>query len=170
MSAFPESILELSKWTYFPSILGLKICPRCKHITRIQNFWRASKLTWCKNCERCRTINYKKEKQAAYQKTPRYLRYAAGLMRVRRKTPAGAAQNRKDNRTYAKRWPEKQHAHEAVARAIKSGRLVRQPCQECGAADAEAHHPDYSKPLEVSWLCGEHHREEHLTGQAPSSS
>ncbi len=43
--------------------------------------------------------------------------------------------------------------------AIQAGRLVRQPCQECGEVRSEAHHEDYSKPLEVIWLCKPHHRE-----------
>lgn len=59
---------------------------------------------------------------------------------------------------------ENRHKHEArwkVARAIKSGSLVRQPCEVCGYPKAEAHHPDYSKPLVVSWLCRTHHVEVH---------
>jgi excisionase family DNA binding protein len=54
---------------------------------------------------------------------------------------------------------QKTTARMAVARAIKDGTLVRQSCH-CGKA-GEAHHPDYSKPLEVEWLCKQHHRERH---------
>jgi len=40
---------------------------------------------------------------------------------------------------------------------IRRGLIVKLPCQECGGLDVEAHHPDYSKPLEVIWLCrGKH--------------
>ncbi len=54
-------------------------------------------------------------------------------------------------------------------KAIKRGRLVPQPCESCGAtgrmADGrnkvQAHHDDYNKPLEVRWLCQEHHHEWH---------
>lgn len=49
----------------------------------------------------------------------------------------------------------------AVAYAVKSGRLVKSPCRDCGSLDVQAHHKDYSKPLDVIWLCGPHHREEH---------
>lgn len=41
----------------------------------------------------------------------------------------------------------------------KRGKLVPQPCH-CGAK-AEKHHHDYSKPLEVEWLCRKHHLEIH---------
>lgn len=35
----------------------------------------------------------------------------------------------------------------------KRGKLVPQPCQKCGANKVEKHHPDYSQPLKVEWLC-----------------
>ena len=53
-------------------------------------------------------------------------------------------------------------AHSSVSRAIKSGVLVKQPCQMCGSKNfIHAHHDDYSKPLEVMWLCAEHHKARH---------
>jgi hypothetical protein len=30
---------------------------------------------------------------------------------------------------------------------------VPEPCERCGAPDAEKHHDDYSRPLAVRWLC-----------------
>lgn len=57
---------------------------------------------------------------------------------------------------YAER-PEIGRAHAAVRRSIKNGTLVKQPCAVCGSEDSESHHDDYSKPLEVIWLCGPHH-------------
>lgn len=48
----------------------------------------------------------------------------------------------------------------AVRNAVRDGRLIRKPCEVCGAA-AETHHPDYSKPLEVMWLCLAHYRKWH---------
>ncbi len=44
--------------------------------------------------------------------------------------------------------------------AITQGKLNRMPCEPCGGK-AEAHHDDYSKPLDVRWLCFKHHREWH---------
>lgn len=55
-------------------------------------------------------------------------------------------------------------AHGAVAYAIKTGRLERLPCEVCGHPVAEGHHDDYSKRLDVRWLCRMHHRWLHLYG------
>lgn len=56
--------------------------------------------------------------------------------------------------------PDAIRAHGIVARAIRRGELVRQPCEICGAA-AEAHHERYENPLTVTWLCRFHHRRHH---------
>jgi len=73
--------------------------------------------------------------------------------------------------------PEK--AHKIVNDAIGRGLLVRQPCEVCGATGkgasgrslVHAHHDDYTKPLEVRWLCQRHHSEYHQylrsAGRAP---
>ena len=45
---------------------------------------------------------------------------------------------------------------------IKRGKVQRGPCEVCGGK-AEAHHTDYSKPLDVRWLCRDHHPDEHPT-------
>jgi hypothetical protein len=55
------------------------------------------------------------------------------------------------------KYPEKWAARWAVAKAIRRGDLVRQPCEVCGNPDAQAHHEDYSQPLRVRWLCRLHH-------------
>lgn len=64
----------------------------------------------------------------------------------------------------AKRWGVanaiRKNAQIIAGNAIRDGKLKRMPCFVCGA-DADAHHPDYSAPLAVSWLCREHHAQLH---------
>ena len=48
-----------------------------------------------------------------------------------------------------------------LSRAITSGRIEKLPCALCGAKQVQAHHPDYSKPLLIVWLCSACHRKEH---------
>lgn len=58
--------------------------------------------------------------------------------------------------------PEKRSAHQAVQTAIRNGSLVKQPCAVCGSDERiHGHHDDYTKPLEVVWLCHKHHMERH---------
>lgn len=52
-------------------------------------------------------------------------------------------------------------ARDKASREIKSGRLARGNCIVCKAPNAQAHHEDYSKPLEITWLCASHHRQHH---------
>ena len=55
-------------------------------------------------------------------------------------------------------------AHKQVEVAIANGSLVRMPCEKCGSTKVDAHHDDYSKPLDVRWLCRAHHLEHHRAG------
>ena len=63
---------------------------------------------------------------------------------------------------YKARNPEKRRAHRAVEKALLRGEIVRQPCSICGNTKADAHHDDYSKPLDVIWFCRLHHAEHHV--------
>jgi hypothetical protein len=45
--------------------------------------------------------------------------------------------------------------------ALKRGHIQRKPCEGCGSADAQMHHDDYDKPLEVRWFCRACHLELH---------
>jgi hypothetical protein len=53
-------------------------------------------------------------------------------------------------------------AKATVKREIYKGNLKRQPCEVCQATKfIHAHHEDYSKPMEVKWLCPQHHQDRH---------
>jgi len=66
-----------------------------------------------------------------------------------------------NTRRHRERHPERARARTQVTQALQSGRLKRLPCEICGERKAHGHHDDYSKPLEVRWLCAKHHRELH---------
>lgn len=63
---------------------------------------------------------------------------------------------------YVEKWQklniEKRKAHHKVEIAIKKGKILKEPCTVCGSEKSEGHHEDYSKPLEVIWLCRLHHK------------
>ena len=56
---------------------------------------------------------------------------------------------------------EKQKARARLGHAIRRGHMQRQPCEDCGAERAQAHHDDYGQPLVVRWLCRTHHEARH---------
>jgi hypothetical protein len=57
---------------------------------------------------------------------------------------------------------EAAQAHQIVARAKRRGKPKPAPCAICGSRKhVEAHHPDYAEPLNVEWLCRNHHRQHH---------
>lgn len=64
--------------------------------------------------------------------------------------------------------PEKYAAQRLAYQATKDGTLVRpDTCSRCPNPKPHAHHEDYSKPLEVVWLCAECHRQRHIELRAP---
>lgn len=54
----------------------------------------------------------------------------------------------------------KSNARSYIHVYIQRGKVEIKGCEICGAP-AECHHDDYSKPLEVHWLCRDHHLELH---------
>lgn len=60
----------------------------------------------------------------------------------------------------ASKTPEKNHARRYLGRAISNGKIQRQPCA-CGNPRSHGHHEDYSKPLDVIWLCASCHSKLH---------
>lgn len=62
---------------------------------------------------------------------------------------------------YNRNNPEKIKAHGILNSAILDGKITRGPCEVCRKPDADGHHDDYSKPLDVRWLCRQHHKDHH---------
>lgn len=49
-------------------------------------------------------------------------------------------------------------------KAVKRGRIKKRPCKICGSENKiQPHHPDYSQPLKVVWLCAAHHTKLHAS-------
>lgn len=96
--------------------------------------------------------------------------------RVRSKTQNGKDSEKKRNKKperakkiaeRSKKWrednPEKALAHSRLWHAIQDGKIVRKTkCEECGSTEKiHAHHEDYSKALDVIWLCVPCHGKRH---------
>ncbi|WP_417070775.1 hypothetical protein [Niveibacterium terrae] len=79
-----------------------------------------------------------------------------------RRTDAFSVSHNKAVKKYTEKHAQRRSAHYAVSNAIRSGKMIKQPCCICGDKKSEAHHHDYSRPLDVLWLCDKHHKEEHV--------
>jgi hypothetical protein len=61
--------------------------------------------------------------------------------------------------TDAARRKAKRQANHATGNAIRDGRLVKGVCHYCASTEAvQAHHWNYYRPLDVTWLCKRCHR------------
>ena len=74
----------------------------------------------------------------------------AAYMRTWRKThrPSEDQRVKSNSRSYANVYERR-------------GKIKQAPCKICGSAHSEKHHPDYSKPLLVQWLCRPCHLAHH---------
>jgi hypothetical protein len=65
------------------------------------------------------------------------------------------------HKSYYEKFPDRKKAHLKTRNAIVKGLLIRpKACSTIGCTSKgriDAHHEDYSKPLEVRWLCTFHH-------------
>lgn len=134
---------------YFP---GMKRpCPKCgEEIVLTEAMCRRSQYA-CADCESIRATAWAKRNMA--RKLAGNKRYFA--------TANGRVARSKHTKRFRERYPEKYAAHVAVQTAVRNGTLVQKPCEVCGCLQSEAHHDDYSKPLEVKWLCDTCHVNEH---------
>lgn len=106
---------------------------------------RRTKDGFCVECRKKHQLTYMKIYQRSYYKTYK----------------------RKDDRKqYFKEYDKqrdllKKYARRKLNNFLAKGKIIKQECLKCGASNTEAHHPDYSKPLEIIWLCRIHHAEIH---------
>jgi hypothetical protein len=128
--------------------MGLRACRRCGTTAGDEGFYESSPLV----CKECVKANAK----------ARYYRDAAKVAayeRERARRPERRAARVRYLRKLRKANPEKYRAWTAVGNAIRDGRLKRGRCVYCGVEKAQAHHTDYSKPLDVVWVCFMCHRQ-----------
>ena len=62
---------------------------------------------------------------------------------------------------YYERHPIKAEARKIYRYALRHGKLVKGSCEICGSLEVDGHHEDYTRPLDVRWLCKVHHLEAH---------
>lgn len=107
----------------------------------------------CKECTRARVRANRTS----------HLQYYRDFDRRRGQRPERKAQYATKTKRLRSTVPGMIHAHNAVARAVASGRLAKPSvCQRCQSTERiQAHHDDHTRPLDVMWLCPVCHAARH---------
>jgi predicted Zn-dependent protease len=134
-----------------------KACKRCGAEKPLADFYKND--SSCKRC-RCDLVTKRRRENPAVQ----------AYERCRAKQPHRRALSISQTKKWRAEHKEKYIAQNAVNNAIRDRRLNRGThCQQCNSEEwLHAHHDDYTKPLEVRWLCAmchhRHHAEERKNG------
>lgn len=147
----------------------MKQCRDCGQLLSLDSFYvhkamADGHLNKCKYCVKSRVNRHREfnvELAREYDRQRADLPHRVAARKEYQRTSQYKASRPLLNKRYNERHPEKHRARTAVSNALKLGQLIRQPCQICGDSKSEAHHEDYSKPLDVIWLCNEHHKARH---------
>lgn len=123
-------------------------------------------LNKCKSCVRLRVLKNTKKNSEYYKQYDKKRAMLPKRVEAREKyakTEKGKEAVKRARKKYMELNPLRRSAHIAVGNAVRDGKLKKLPCFICGEI-AEAHHPDYGRPLDVMWLCKKHHQETHKIG------
>ena len=133
-----------------------KECFKCKTVKPLHEFYKHSMMA-DGHVNKCKTCNKQDVTDNRNKNIEKYREYD----RERGKN----AERLKASSEISKVWRAQDRrravAHNAVARAIKSGLLIRGVCMRCAEPKTVGHHEDYDKPLEVMWLCQPCHKQRH---------
>ena len=146
----------------------MKTCKECQIKKPMTEYYAHKEmadghLNKCKSCVRSRVAIYTEnnaEYCKQYDKQRANLPHRVEARKAYAKTEAGKLAIKKAHKNYVENYPLRKAATIIVNNAVRDGKLKKQPCFICGKS-AQAHHPDYSRPLDVIWLCVKHHNEAH---------
>jgi hypothetical protein len=139
-------------------------CPECKEVKPVTDYYgdRTHLLGYKYICKACHKIkqakiyyrNPKKKMEKDKQSKTYEKRKKKGLLSVTAKK-------------MREKYPEKYITRYETKKLIQQGKIKKSPCIVCLNPKSEAHHPDYSNPLLVVWLCRCHHMYNHRKYKFP---
>lgn len=148
---------------------AMKTCTICKTNKAVSEFYKHSMTAdgchpWCKECHKERCKQNRRSDLHSYRAKQRERSKTERQKEVRNssyKKALASGKHTQSTKLWRERNPEKYKAHLEVKKALYRGVIKKTGCIVCGEA-AQAHHGDYSKPLEIVWLCQAHHAEHHV--------
>lgn len=149
-----KSHSEKKKWTTH--------CRACRN-AYMRMFYAKDKETIKDRAKRYRAKN--KHKVMEYQR--KYREEHRDELRMAEKKRRLASGERINARTREIRkgkkynYREKENARQLTRYYVKTGKIKKLPCSNCGDDNSQAHHEDYSKPMDVIWFCPPCHKAHH---------
>ena len=157
-----------------------KRCFKCGEEKDIVNFYKHKGMAdgYLNKCKECNKDDVRKNRREnidyyrQYDRDRSMLPYRVEAREEYSKTDKGRECAIKARIRYRKDNPIKYKAQTAVGNAVRDGILIKPMICECCFIDSDrlhGHHDDYSKPLEVRWLCPRCHSKWHKdNGEAPN--
>ncbi len=144
-----------------------KRCSICKTEKPLSEYYKSriykNKQHYQPRCKKCFIDYYKQNKEERIKYQKKWV--IENIDKVTKHRKKWSKENpdklAKSQKAHGKKYPDRIKARNAINQRLFHGRLVKLPCVTCQAMPTEAHHPDYSKPLHVVWLCRRHHLEVH---------
>ena len=160
----------------------MKVCTKCEKEKPFDEFRKSSRYedgrySRCKECmkeyekgnerhekklvsrRKYRENNREKirhQDRESYSDNPDKFREKAKIaQRKYYRTEKGQEKYKKEGERLRKLYPKKARARSLLSNAIVDGKIIRPSiCSACRTEGrVEAHHPDYSKPYDVIWVC-----------------
>ncbi len=135
----------------------MKSCIACGVYKTNESFYAGKHMAdgLLNKCKRCCKFQATKRRNEKIDEVRAYDRERAKLPHEISRRTAFTSAWRKAN-------PEKYRAHNAINNAVRDGIVIKPGICEvdgCEETRIHGHHEDYSKPLDVKWLCPVHHSE-----------
>lgn len=162
--------------------MSTKLCTHCQCVKPVSEFSRATRnrdglYVHCKACKAAANRAWRAanpEKCKAHREAWEASEAGQAYRRIQVKPPRSKSgkrytTSRESRQAYLARNIQKRRAWRVLGRAVREGRISPWPVcavPTCAISETEAHHPDYSRPLDVVWLCREHHLSIHQAARA----
>lgn len=142
----------------------MKTCFKCRCAKPLDQFYKHAQMGdgHLNKCKDCTKNDVKKHRQDNWQAVRDY-------DRLRASQPHRVAKAKEIQARWKAEHPERRHAQSLLGSAVRCGRVTPWPvCAVPACSDKpQAHHPDYSRPLDVVWLCDAHHKQAHALVREP---
>ncbi len=136
----------------------MKRCFKCLCEKPLSDFYKHAQMGdgHLNKCKDCTKRDVQEHRQLHIERIRQY-------DRLRASQPHRMALSKRVQQEWRAAHPDRKAAQTALRSAVRAGKLTPWPVCEVPTCceKPEAHHPDYTRPLMVVWLCTPHHRQAH---------